>query len=597
MKSTRRRSDRPTAASRRWRSSLEGLETRQLLAQSPYLPNYNGSPYPLQTSPGPTPPITLTQPIGSSAAALATYSNEGKTLTGQDRQGDTWTLKLTGPGEIIVTDISPNDGVLDDELNTIQLVGTSLTQSVLTGTVAPSPRIPSDATQLATVGTLEFNSLIATTGVKTINLNGFILTDTVTPAGGTGLNASTTINLAGGVQNLSFEGIDARLPVSQDPVPINVTIGNPTTPLKIKPSIRIDHIYNTAYDDTSAAVPVGPLTTPTVDIVINGAAANLDFVSITQQPNVSLLVPSSTIPVVNTPVDQIPPNTAAYQYRFPIVGTTGRTAIQTTAVGSLKVNGSATNVTVSKAAQPFQNSLSGLNSLGKAQIGGVADAVALDVKGNIGGIKLAKGLGSPVGANPNPIYYGTPAANTGYPAAGLLGGQVVTEGSIGHIVAGASTTFLQVPQDPTQIQNGLNEYTQTANRPGASLTSSIIAAGGSIGKTKIQGDLSSTEIKSGFNYDSYLAGSEATTTGKSSIGPVNVKGNLTNSVVSASYRPNDGIYGNGNDTAGNGTITGKFTGFVYQTSTGTTALGNIGSGFYSRFNSQHKVSKTTTKKA
>ncbi len=53
-------------------------------------------------------------------------------------------------------------------------------------------------------------------------------------------------------------------------------------------------------------------------------------------------------------------------------------------------------------------------------------------------------------------------------------------------------------------------------------------------------------------------------------------------MISASYRPNDGIYGNGNDTAGNGTITGAIAGQVLSTSNGTTVLGNKNAGIYAR---------------
>ena len=64
--------------------------------------NYPIQNFPTERPPGPTPHITIPKPIGSSPAALATYQNEGKYLTGEDRQGNHWQLKLTGP---IVADI------------------------------------------------------------------------------------------------------------------------------------------------------------------------------------------------------------------------------------------------------------------------------------------------------------------------------------------------------------------------------------------------------------------------------------------------------------------------------------------------------------
>ena len=101
MSSKRRRSARPDPARRRLGSNLEVLESRQLLAQSPYLPDQF---YPLtrlpagQAIPARSPGRQIAHPIGTNPAILATYQNEGKVLTGQDRQGNRWELKLTGSG-------------------------------------------------------------------------------------------------------------------------------------------------------------------------------------------------------------------------------------------------------------------------------------------------------------------------------------------------------------------------------------------------------------------------------------------------------------------------------------------------------------------
>ncbi len=42
-------------------------------------------------------------------------------------------ITVHGPGKVIVTDTTPNDGVLDDDINTIQLVGTSINSTYVTG--------------------------------------------------------------------------------------------------------------------------------------------------------------------------------------------------------------------------------------------------------------------------------------------------------------------------------------------------------------------------------------------------------------------------------------------------------------------------------
>ena len=599
MSSSRRRSSRPSSAYRRPTRALETLETRQLLAQSTYLPigAYPLTDFPAAQDPGRVPAAQVDHPIGSGPAILATYSNQGKVITGQDRQGNQYQLKLTGPGSIIVSDATPNDGVLDDDIDTIRLVGTSLSQSVLTGTVIPSAIAPGIYTELPTLGEVRFNRLAADSGVKRITLNGFVLTDTLTQDGATNINATTGISLKGGVQRLEFQGIDARDPVSLNPSPIVIQIGSLGTPLTVHPDIRIDSITNTVYDDTAfvggaaGLIPTGPLTTPSISLVVNGAIASFDVVSITQSVNVAALSPGVNSIFELPPTTLIPNDSAALQYQFPIVGTTGRTSVQATSIEHIRASGNVTNTTFSKTAQPFQNSLGGLDSVGSVQIGGTADAVAIDSRGGIKSLKFAKGAGSPIGVSLNPIYYGTPADRTGYPSHGLVGVQVVTEGNIGSIEAAPADRFTQTSQNPQLIQSGLNGTEVTAVRPGTAVQSSVIVAGGSIGKTHVVGDLRNSQISAGSNYYATVGGIEGVT-GASKIGPAKIKGDLVDSVVAASYRSNDGIYGNGNDTAGDGTITGTQAGSVYQTTTGTTAAGTRGSGFFSRYNSANPRPRT-----
>ena len=65
------------------------------------------------------------------------FSNQGKVVSGTDRAGDKWVITVHGPGYVIVTDTTPNDGVLDDDINTIQLVNTSPTKTYVTGNIIP----------------------------------------------------------------------------------------------------------------------------------------------------------------------------------------------------------------------------------------------------------------------------------------------------------------------------------------------------------------------------------------------------------------------------------------------------------------------------
>jgi hypothetical protein len=95
-------------------------------------------------------------------------------ITGKDRQFNEYTITVHGPGVAIVSDVTPNDGVLADDIDTIQLVGTDPNRTYVTGQVTSSARIITD-------GTVRFNHLIAETGVASIILNGFTLSRTLSP--------------------------------------------------------------------------------------------------------------------------------------------------------------------------------------------------------------------------------------------------------------------------------------------------------------------------------------------------------------------------------------------------------------------------------
>lgn len=609
MSSKRRRSSRPSPAGPG--SSLEALEGRMLLSQTRALPFYD-----LEHTRSPagrplTPEVQISHPIGTDPALIGAYQNEGRDLSGVDRQGNRWNLRLTGPGKIIVTDATPNDGSLDDDLVSIRLVGTNLASSRLIGTVQPSSLTPSDPSLVATRGQVKFNSLSAINGVHAITLNGFVLTDTVTLPGQTGRNSTTGIELNGGTYRLAFSTIDASNPTSQNsntnplqnPEPIIVSIGDPTNPLKIRPSVYIDRIVNTVYNDTVGTVPASVAqTNPAVILAINGRAADLSFVSITQQTDLSRLVTQNTQPFVIIPPIVVPSDSAAQAYRFPTVATTGRTAIQVKGAHKIKVLGTANNTTVSRSKKPFENSLTGVDGIGKIEIGGVNDAVGIDSRGSIGKIKLGRGLGNPTNNKRLPRDYGIPDNENGYAANGYVGGQIVTEGSIGKIEAAPATRVLLVPTDPYDVQAGPNGYIDYFVQPGTTFTTAIITAAGSIGSVTVVGDSTNTEIRSGFNYYSSVGGIEPIS-GPSSIGPVSVRGSLIDSVFAASFRPVDGIFGNRNDVAGPGTITGHTNGTALRTSNrtvtldasgnpvveitpSTTALGNQGAGYYARHTSK-----------
>ncbi|MHC5541306.1 hypothetical protein ACYOEI_24055, partial [Singulisphaera rosea] len=354
MRNTRRRLDRPEPSRFGPSSTLETLESRTLLSAtsqpfSPWIP----TDLPVYTA-------TTHQKIPFSISGLVRQgkanpqaqflNNEGKIVSGTDREGDTWTITVHGPGKVIVTDVTPNDGALDDAIDTIQLVGTT-SKSIVTGQTTASPYVQGN-------GIVFFNRLIDTTAVKSVVLNGFTLTQTLLAPPG-GVNYSTTgVYLLGGTNLLQFHDIIAPVDLAQPNSPINIQIGDMSTPLKMQPSIRLDSIFNTVFNSDAASVPTDPQTTPTVNILVNGNIRSLDVISSTQAaPN----DPAETlrtyqIPqfagLINTPQYQSdrfanyyksPIASAGVAYQFPKVSTTGRTAIRATGINHLNAGGSLVN--------------------------------------------------------------------------------------------------------------------------------------------------------------------------------------------------------------------------------------------------------------
>jgi len=581
MSFTRQRSGRTDWARRRPVSEPEVLESRQVLSSG--VPAY-ASPW-IPSSLFVTNPIThqkelfnaseLINPNNPNSPGL---NNAGKVVSGTNREGDKWVITVHGPGEVIVTDTTPNDGALDDDINTIQLVGTNPRTTYVTGNVIPSNTLPTgDIVTLEPVdvsgdadsftaepssGIIKFNQLIDVQGVKSIDLNGFSLNSDVTPA----VTTTTGIFLYGGVGVLSFDNINARIDTSLTSTPYQIVIGEPNTPLKVQPQIYINHIYNLVFDgQTLDTPPTTPVTSPSVQFLINGVVRSFDLTSAT----------GAVVP-------------AGMQFFFPPVGTTGRTSIQATAIDTLTVHGSAKNTTISRSPVPFSSEASGINYLKKATFGGNADGLGIDVKGKIGKLTFKRGLGNPAGvftataANglllPTTTY-GTPTPATGYPAAGDLGGQIVAK-SIKKLTVKPANQLVQTAQNPDFVQAGIQGYPTYVASPGYSLTNAVITTSGSIGNVSVTGTPLNSEIKTGFDFASYVAGLEGTRQA-SRISALRVKGDLVNTDASATFRPANNHYDKVTGTAGPGAIGRSVTGKNYDTG-GTTGLGNTGAGVFAR---------------
>ncbi len=566
MRFKRRRPDRPAPARNSLGSGLETLERRELLTTHPTgigsvygmfntsdLAVYNpitGNPgyYSVQKSLAHNPSVQNSNLI-----------NEGKILSGKDRQGDEWTITVHGPGTVIVTDTTPNDGSLDDNIDTIQLINTDINKTYVTGTVVGSARV------LNPNGTLAFNRLIATQGVNSIILNGFNLAQTVTPASGPN-NLNTGIYLTGGVRNLKFNSISAPIDTSTSDAPVNIVIGDSSTPLTVQPKITLNSIFNTVFDSTATTVPANvPQTSPTVNIIVNGQIKSLNFLS-------------TTAVLVNP----------ANQFQFPTVGTTGRTSVQAIGIGNLNVAGAATNFTASRSSVPFQNGFTGLSKLKSAHFHGPTDAVGLDVNGNIGSLKFDKGISNPTnlfvgttaaGPQVPATQYGIPTDQTSYAGAGYVGGQVTAK-QIGSLRILPANTVNQVPINPDFVQLYTQGSTAFIPRAGNATSNALITSSGNIGHTVIVGSNQNSEIKSGFHYNSFAAGLEGTRA-KSKIAPYHQNGDQINAVTSATYRPASHNYASPRSVRGPGTLKGGTFGTTITTGA-ITPLTNVGAGYYAR---------------
>jgi hypothetical protein len=502
-------------------------------------------------------------------------TNSGKIVTGIDRAGDKWVITVHGPGEVVVTDTTPNDGHLDDDINTIQLVGTSPTKTYVIGQVIAS------ATNL-TAGTILFNQLVDTSGVNEVILNGFTLTGNVSPPVAT----PTGIFLYGGVRVLSFENIEAQIDTSVTTTPYQIVIGEPNTPLDVQPTIFLNRIDNLVYNSQSTTIPTGPLTSPSVQFLVNGVIRDFHIVAATRG-----LIPAGIVQPQNSVAAEIgigpPPSTAAYAVEFPVVGTTGRTAVQATAINKIHVKGSAVNTTFSRGT-PFTSSLSGLRYLHEGLFGGNADAVGIDVDGPIGKLTFRRGIGnpnyvftakSPTGQLLPTTEYGTPPGNTGYPAVGLLGGLIRAK-SIRSLHVNAANTLVQTPQNPQYVQLKRLGWPTYSITPGYALTNAVITTSQTIGGVHIVGSQLNSEIKTGFDYPSYVAGLEGTRS-TSSIKSLRQKGDFISSDDSATFRPADNHYQHSTGVHGPGRIKRHVRGLAYNTA-GVTGLGNTGAGTFAR---------------
>jgi len=203
MSHVHRRSDRRTDKSTV--RNIEALESRALLTTLPPSPFKFYTPYdiPVQTKyhgGSVQAPYVAAQ---ASQRALNGLDNSGRIVRGQDRNGNSYVITVRGPGSVIVSDVTPNDGVLMDDIDTIQIMGSNVNRTYVSAQVSSSSRVVTD-------GMVRFQHLISQNGVNSIILNGFTLAQTLpTDKSGTPPEAGEpSIYLPGGVRTLQIADIE-----------------------------------------------------------------------------------------------------------------------------------------------------------------------------------------------------------------------------------------------------------------------------------------------------------------------------------------------------------------------------------------------------
>jgi hypothetical protein len=594
MSHVHRRSDRRTDKSTV--RNIEALESRALLTTLPPSPFKFYTPYdiPVQTKyhgGSVQSPYVAAQ---ASQRALNGLDNSGRIVRGQDRNGNSYVITVHGPGSVIVSDVTPNDGVLMDDIDTIQIMGSNVNRTYVSAQVSSSSRVVTD-------GMVRFQHLISQNGVNSIILNGFTLAQTLpTDKSGTPPEAGEpSIYLPGGVRTLQIADIEKFTDIaSTAPAdPFEIVIGDAAAPLNFAPIVRVGTIYNTDFDSSTIGVPAIPSTTPEIQFMIYGPTKALTTNAITR----------------DTPV-------AGESTLFPPIGSQGLTSISTTAIGQFQSIGSVKFTRIAKTNSLNTMTVSPQTSLSHAgliHIGGTADALSVSVNGPIRSLRLMKGLGNPNGTSTAATTFGTPPAATGFPAAwgtppttngfpttGLMGGQI-NAGSIHRLAMGAANTVMMTSNSPQNVQttNGSTNYLPKA---GNAMTSAAITTTGNIGTpanrtgrihqfnrsihsnksgVTINGDLQQSELAAGFDYNQYVSG-VSPITGPSVIRGLKMKGSLVDSVISASYAPNtanNNFNASGSNQVDPGIVKGsiKAPGLAYLDGRGT-ALGRIGAGVFAR---------------
>ncbi len=406
---------------------------------------------------------------------------------------------------------------------------------------------PTVRTSPSDEGTIPFNELIATTGVRSIELNGFVLTDQVSPA----VDTPTGIFLFGGVRVLSFDGILAQIDSRPSRRPTRSSSASGNTPLKVQPSIYLNSIQDLVFNQTGTTIDHRRHRITDADRAVH------------RQRH----APELRHHVRDAGARSRPASSSSSRSWEPPAGRPCRRRRSRTSTWPARRSTSPCRT----AAQPFSSESSGVSYLKKATFGGVADGVGLDVDGPIGTLKFKRGPGQSQrrrhrrtnqpapGSSCRPRMYGYTEGSTGYPAAGDLGG-VVSATSIHKLVVGpANYLHADGPESGVRpdARAGLPRLPDDRRATPSAMRSSPPRGR----STSPSSTARCTTPRSRRASTTPPTSPACKGRGPAShIGQLDVNGSLVNSDISATFRPANNHYSRATGVGGPGSIKGTVTG-------------------------------------
>ncbi len=186
-------------------------------------------------------------------------------VTGMDSKGDTWTLKLIGPGALNVTkqnDSSGNPAPLNSatDINTITVAGTDPLASRLVGTVKPAAGSDGKV-YFQTFTQLGDNSerVSSGLGMLSISMPNFWLASTTPASSSTTTPTTPSMSIPDGVSTLKFGGVDT----THNQPPAATAANNMYTVALGLPSVGGSHIIIDKSISSTQQTTTSGSTTPT----------------------------------------------------------------------------------------------------------------------------------------------------------------------------------------------------------------------------------------------------------------------------------------------------------------------------------------------